>query len=92
MTPDEFLKSPAPADDWTPALKALWHAEQGEWETAHGLCQQGDTAEGAWVHANLHREEGDPGNARYWYARAGKPESGLPIGEERREILAALLA
>jgi hypothetical protein len=91
MNLDDFLNASAPADDWPPALKALWHAEQGEWDTAHTLSQQGDTAEGAWVHANLHREEGDLGNARYWYSRAGKPESQAAIEEERRDIIRALL-
>jgi len=91
MTLQEFLASPRPDSTWSAALRALWHAEQGDWEKAHSLCQEGYTADGAWVHANLHREEGDPGNARYWYAQAGKPESSLSIEEERRAIIEALL-
>lgn len=92
MNIDDFLNAPSPDAAWSPALKALWHAEKGEWDTAHALSQEGDTAEGAWVHANLHREEGDLGNARYWYSRAGKPESDAPIETERREIIQALLS
>ncbi len=91
MTLKEFLAAPRPEPDWSPALRALWHAEHGEWEKAHSLCQEGYTAEGAWVHANLHREEGDLGNARYWYSQAGKPESSLGIQEERRAIIETLL-
>ncbi|MDF3130070.1 hypothetical protein P0Y35_12755 [Kiritimatiellaeota bacterium B1221] len=81
----------APNPEWRPALQALWHAEKGEWEMAHDKCQEGDVKEGAWVHANLHREEGDLANAGYWYHRAGKPESRQTIVEERHEIITVLL-
>ncbi|MCC5844947.1 MAG: hypothetical protein JJU05_11905 [Verrucomicrobia bacterium] len=81
-----------PEADWGPPLQALWYAEKGNWEKAHELCQQGDLPDGAWVHANLHREEGDLSNARYWYQRAGKSESNQSIEEERRDIIASLLA
>lgn len=85
------VRKSAPDSTWPPALKALWHAERGEWETAHTLCQIGKTPEGAWVHANLHREEGDLSNAGYWYRQAGKPEAEGDIAEERRKIIQALL-
>ncbi|MDF3058977.1 MAG: hypothetical protein K0R17_3192 [Rariglobus sp.] len=54
-------------------LQALWHDARGEWERAHEACQQARSREGDWVHAYLHRKEGDLGNAGYWYARAGRP-------------------
>ncbi|MCC5848212.1 MAG: hypothetical protein JJU29_08965 [Verrucomicrobia bacterium] len=82
----------APDPAWSAPLQALWYAEKGDWARAHDLCQQGDLPDGAWVHANLHREEGDPSNARYWYHRAGKPESDLGIVEERHDIITRLLA
>lgn len=88
---DHVKSNPRPDADWRPALQALWYAEKGDWETAHDVCQQGKTKEGAWVHANLHREEGDLSNARYWYHRAGKPESTLKVKEERHEIISRLL-
>lgn len=95
MNLNEFLEHvnthSKPEAGWTPALQALWLAEKGEWEQAHDRCQQGDSAEGAWVHANLHREEGDLANARYWYARAGKPECEDGIREERHDLIAELL-
>lgn len=91
MNLQAFLDVSEVDSTWSPALQALWHAEKGDWETAHDTCQEGDTREGAWVHANLHREEGDHGNARYWYSRAGKPENKEGIVEERRAIINSLL-
>ncbi len=94
-TLQEFLEHcrqhDAPDSSWSPPLQALWHAEKGNWERAHTLCQQGDLPDGAWVHANLHREEGDLSNARYWYHRAGKPECNLDIAAERHDIISRLL-
>jgi hypothetical protein len=74
------------------ALAALWRAARGEWEPAHELAQAQDDAEGAWVHAHLHRIEGDEANAGYWYRRAGKPHSAAPLEEEWAAIAEALLA
>jgi hypothetical protein len=66
------LKAPAPPA--VPALLlALWHDGRGDWEKAHTLAQDVDAASGAWVHAYLHRKEGDLGNAGYWYRRANQP-------------------
>ncbi len=53
--------------------RALWFAKAGQWDAAHDLCQNIPGDAGAWIHAYLHREEGDASNAAYWYARAGKP-------------------
>jgi hypothetical protein len=96
MTIEEFIENSRtfekPDATWPPALQALWHAERGEWDTAHEVCQTGNSRDGAWVHANLHREEGDLSNASYWYGRAGKPDHEGDIVEERREILQDLLS
>jgi hypothetical protein len=64
-------------------LKALWHAKADQWDKSHEIAQDIKTPTGSWIHAFLHREEGDPGNAGYWYRRAGKtmPE-GVTIAEE----------
>src|SRR5688572_4550728 len=56
----------------TPTLRAVWHGLRGDWHAAHELAQAQDGADGAWVHAWLHRMEGDLGNADYWY-RLGSP-------------------
>jgi hypothetical protein len=51
-------------------LRAVWHGLRGDWHAAHELAQAQDDADGAWVHAWLHRIEGDLGNADYWYRHA----------------------
>jgi hypothetical protein len=63
------LNRPAPPDV-SPALVALWHDARGDWARAHNIAQDIDDASGAWVHAYLHRREGDLANARYWYRQA----------------------
>ena len=63
----------APPRELSPALQALWHDARGYWDAAHACAQVDEGREGAWVHAYLHRKEGDLGNAGYWYARAGRP-------------------
>ena len=75
----------------TPPLAALWHVARGEWDRAHTLVQDDDSAEAAWVHAHLHRVEGDEGNAGYWYARARKPHASVSHDEEWKQIADALL-
>ena len=74
-----------------PALQALWREAKGDWDAAHRLAQGADGCEGAWVHAYLHRVEGNLSNAGYWYRRAGRPRSSAPLVEEWEEIAAALL-
>lgn len=75
-------------------IAALDAEGEGNWEKAHQLVQDLDTPEAAWVHAYLHRVEGDIGNAGYWYARAGQPACNDSLESERaaiRETLAATL-
>ena len=73
------------------AIQALWWAEKGDWQKAHECAQAQDDATGAWVHAHLHREEGDLGNAGYWYRRAGRPVADGALAVEREAIARALL-
>jgi hypothetical protein len=75
-----------------PALVALWHDARGNWNRAHEAAQNLEDATGAWVHAYLHRKEGDEGNAAYWYRRAGKPVERGPFDEEWARIVTALLS
>ena len=75
----------------TPMLRAVWHGLRGEWEAAHELAQAQDDAEGAWVHAWLHRVEGDLGNAQYWYRRARRPLRHDDTRTEGLEIAQALI-
>lgn len=76
----------------SPALVALWHDAKGDWEKAHGTAQDIDDATGAWVHAYLHRKEGDASNAAYWYRRADKPVERCPLDAEWTRIVTALLS
>jgi hypothetical protein len=87
----QSLEQEAPPEDLGGALAALWHAAKGDWDRAHHLAQTQDDAQGAWVHAYLHRVEGDLGNAGYWYRRAEKPQSSAPLKQEWDEIAGALL-
>ncbi len=73
-------------------LQALWWARRGNWERAHDIAQDIPTAEGAWIHAHLHRQEGDAGNARYWYRQAGKPVCADTLSSEWLAIATALLS
>ena len=82
---ESSLEAAAPPADATPALRALWHGLRGDWQAAHGIVQAEDDSDSAWVHAWLHRVEGDLENARYWYARAGRPDA---HGDTRAEGLA----
>lgn len=74
-----------------PALvRALWCDATGDWDGAHSLAQEVETPDGAWVHAYLHRREGDVDNAGYWYRRAGRPTARGSLDAEWREIATAL--
>ena len=85
------LSGAAPAPDLDPPLAALWWAAKGGWDAAHKLVQDEATADAAWVHAYLHRLEGDLGNAGYWYRRAGKPVAAGALEPEWEGIVSALL-
>jgi len=91
MNAETAFASDAPDPAWSPALTGLWHAERGAWHAAHEAVQDDDSSESAWVHACLHREEGDVGNAGYWYTRAGQPTAEGDFSTERRAIANALL-
>ncbi len=77
----------------SPALQALWHDAADDWSKAHACVQDDDSREGAWVHAYLHRKEGDQGNARYWYSRANRPpvDAAVPLAEEWAELARVLI-
>jgi hypothetical protein len=75
----------------SPALRALWLDARGDWDGAHDAAQADEGGAGDWVHAYLHRKEGDPGNAAYWYRRARRPVCRASLDEEWAAITAALL-
>ena len=94
MTFAEFRKSlenTTPPAGLTLALAGLWWDGKDDWRRAHESAQQDEGPEGSWVHAYLHRKEGDQGNAAYWYRRAGKPVCRETLEAEWLNIVKALL-
>jgi hypothetical protein len=88
MSFEEFLAASSLPPGASAPLSALWHDAQGDWDRAHACVQDDGGRDGAWVHAYLHRREGDEANARYWYARAGKkpPAAAVTLDAERSAI------
>ena len=94
MTLEEFRQSLAgatPPANLPAALQALWHDGRGDWEAAHNVAQDVPDPDGAWVHAYLHRKEGDAGNAAYWYRRASQPVCRESLDAEWAAIVEAFL-
>jgi hypothetical protein len=95
MTLDDLkatLSSSTPPAGLAPAVLALWHDARGNWKEAHRVAQDVDTVDGSWVHAYLHRKEGDLGNAAYWYRRAERPVASGGLDAEWDQIVTTLLA
>lgn len=94
MTLQEFketLRQSNPPTGVSNLLLAMWHDANDDWETAHTIAQDVNTEEGSWVHAYLHRKEGDLGNASYWYHRARRTVPVVSLQEEWEQIVSALL-
>ena len=67
-------------------IKALEIDAQGDWDTAHRIVQKYNSIDACWIHAYLHRKEGDLGNAGYWYSRAHRTMPSHTLEEEWQEI------
>ncbi len=94
MTLAEFkasLRNSTPPEGIVKLLAAMWCEAKGDWHRAHNIAQDVETADGSWIHAYLHRVEGDESNARYWYSCAGRKFSKLSLKEEWEEIVNALI-
>jgi hypothetical protein len=94
MTLNEFktsLSGVKPPPELNTLLKALWYDAKGDWHTAHNLAQEEHSSNGSWIHAYLHRKEGDVGNASYWYSRASKKMPSCLLDEEWEKIVGELL-
>jgi len=95
MTPSDFRHSLAtnePPDGLSPALVALWWAGKDDWNKAHQIVANGEGSDCAWVHAHLHRVEGDLDNACYWYRQARRSPATGDLATEWATIAATLLA
>lgn len=91
---EEFLKFKDEGnvpEDIPELLQALLIDAAGDWDSAHSIAQKDYSKDGSWVHAYLHRKEGDSGNAAYWYGSAGKPIPEMSLEEEWEYIVLALL-
>ena len=93
MTLEQFkasLKS-VPHPDLSVYLESLWHDGKGDWEKSHTIIQDVEDKNAAWIHAYLHRKEGDTWNADYWYRRAGKTRPAFSLEKEWEELVSAFL-
>lgn len=94
MTFDDFkntLSADTPPEGINELLTAQWYAAKGDWERSHSIAQDIPDRNGAWIHAYLHRVEGDIGNAGYWYSAAGKPMPNNTLEMEWEELVRAML-
>jgi hypothetical protein len=95
VTLEEFSASlaaaAAPAGLGAP-LQALWWAGKDDWDKAHTIAMEASGTDAAWVHAYLHRVEGDTGNAHYWYRQARREPATGALRNEWETIAAELLA
>jgi len=95
MNLDEFkssiIKSTTPPA-LTSSLQAMWYDGKGDWNRAHDVAQEISTSEGSWIHAYLHRKEGDQSNAVYWYHRANRPVCKSSLEKEWDDIVTTLLS
>ena len=94
MTLKEFqatLANSAAPGGLSSALRAMWEDGKGNWDAAHNIAQEIEDRTGSWIHAYLHRKEGDLGNAGYWYRRAGQPVAHDTLDEEWARIVLTLL-
>ena len=87
----QSLDAPAPPAGLSAALEALWHDARGDFDRAHDLAQSDEGGVGDWVHAYLHRKEGDASNAGYWYSTAGAAVYSGSLDAEWGELAAARL-
>ena len=94
MTLQEFRESllgEGPPRELSAALAGLWWDAKGDWKRGHESAGRDEGPAGAWVHAYLHRKEGDLPNASYWYARAEKTPATTSLEVEWRDITRSLL-
>lgn len=94
MTFNEFKASLAddtPPENFSLYLTSLWFDEKNNWQKAHEIAQDINDKNGSWLHAYLHRKEGDLSNAGYWYRRAGKPTPSYPLLQEWQEMVVNFL-
>lgn len=85
------LNSGQPLSGFTPQLKSLWYDGKGDWHQAHAQVDHLNDQASAWVHAYLHRKEGDIGNADYWYSKARQIRPNISLEEEWEQLVIQFL-
>lgn len=85
------LTKDSPSLDWPDNLKAMWYDCKDDWESAHDIAQEMLDAQGSWIHAYLHRKEGDRFNAGYWYRQAGREFPHCTLQEEQYRLVIRFL-
>lgn len=88
----DLLEEDAPSPEWSLQLRALWWDAKGNWHEAHNLVDGSNVEYAEWIHAYLHRKEGDEWNAGYWYRMAGKDFPKISLEEELRELVIFFLS
>lgn len=86
------VSAATPPPEISDYLRSLWYDAKNEWDKAHEIIQDKEDKTAAWIHAFLHRKEGDIANADYWYRKAGKTRPGTSLEEECKEIVKSLLS
>ncbi|MDX1364497.1 hypothetical protein [Arenibacter latericius] len=87
----ETLTHQTPPLTWSEALRAMWFDVKGDWEASHNIAQDLHDTNGSWIHAYLHRKEGDKFNAGYWYRMAGRSFPSISLEEEQQELVTYFL-
>ncbi|MCK0191836.1 hypothetical protein [Arenibacter sp. F20364] len=89
---EQSLSLQAPPPDWNETIQAMWFDAKGDWESSHNIAQDMHDTNGSWIHAYLHRKEGDKFNAGYWYRMAGKNFPVISLEEEQQQLVEYFLA
>jgi len=87
-----LVSKSAPPPGMNDSLTAMWYDLKGDWKKSHEITQEISDITGAWIHAYLHRKEGDESNACYWYSRAGRIFPQVSLDDERDHIISELLS
>jgi hypothetical protein len=83
----ESLYLEQPINGLSVQLKSLWYDGKGDWHEAHAQVDHLTDKESSWVHAYLHRKEGDIWNADYWYSKASQIRPNLSLQEEWEQLV-----
>jgi len=95
MNLHDFISSTSqlhPPEEISVYLTSLWHDAKGNWEKAHDVIQELEDKTASWIHAYLHRKEGDLWNADYWYSKAGRKRPNVSLEEEWKDISASVIS